>query len=176
MCRAGLPNSLVQLSLTLCLTNFSPHDLCEYENKDYDEESVPQKMPTPLCPLLSQNVIGHLRACLTYYMVDPIRIYFSPYVQGALTKLAKEQVSHKNEDLPQDVLETNTETVETSGGSGPSTGNHLSLSKPLDELETLSVPLSAVMPMYKLDKLRKLAYYFGRKSCPITQPLFWREV
>ena len=46
----------------------------------------------------------------------------------------------------------------------------------LYELEPLSVTISAVMPMYELDKLKELAYYFGEKSYPTTKMLFWQEV
>ena len=69
----------------------SPHVLSENVIKDYEKESEPQKMPTPICPLLSQNVLGHLLAYINYYVVDPIKICLSPSVKGALTNVAKEQ-------------------------------------------------------------------------------------
>jgi hypothetical protein len=43
----------------------------------------------------------------------------------------------------------------------------------LYELEPLSMPPSAVLPMYEL---KELAYYFGEKSYPTMKMLFWREV
>ena len=55
------------------------------------KESEPQKLPTPICPLLSLNVLGHLWAYLNYYMVDPVKICLSPSVKGAFTTVAKEQ-------------------------------------------------------------------------------------
>ena len=127
------------MSLTLCLTTISPHDLREYENEaDNDEENVSQKMPAPLSPLHSQNVLGDLRAYLYQYVLGPISTYLSPNVPETLTKLAEEQVCYDNEDLPQNVLEPNA-------------------SKPLDEPEPLIVSSCAFMPMYELDPLKKLA-------------------
>ena len=90
-CRAGLSYRLVQLSQTLCLMYISPHVLSENVIKDYEKESEPQKMPTPICPLLSQSVLGHLLAYIYYCMVDPIKICLSPSVKGALPDVAKEQ-------------------------------------------------------------------------------------
>ena len=90
LCRAGLSHRLVKLPLTLCLMCISPHALCENVIKDY-KESEPQKLPTPICPLLSLNVLGHLWAYLNYYMVDPVKICLSPSVKGAFTTVAKEQ-------------------------------------------------------------------------------------
>ena len=51
LCRAGLPDRLVPLSLTLCLMSLTPYDLNLNENEaDNDEENVPQKMPAPSVP------------------------------------------------------------------------------------------------------------------------------
>ena len=144
MCRAGLPDRLVRLSLTLYFMNISPYELREYvkkdyielreyKNKDYDEEGELQKMPTPLCPFLTQN-----------YVEDPVEFYFCPYVKGTITKLAKEQVYFTNKDLLQDVLETKL--------------------RPLEEMVPLIVPLTAVLPMYEQNKMNKFAYYFGKNK------------
>ena len=172
MCRAGLPDRLVQLSLTLYFMNVSPYELreyvnkdhielCEYKNKDCDEEGELQKMPTPLYPFLTQN-----------HVVDFAVFYFGPYVKGTITKLAKEQVYFTNKDLPQDVLETYAETVEASGGSGHSTGSHWSPGKPLEELVPLSMPLS----MYERNKSNKFAFYFGKRRDLSTTALLWHDV
>ena len=171
MCRAGLPDRLVQLSLTLYFMNVSPYELheyvnkdhtqlCEYKIKNYDEESELQKMPTPICPILTLN-----------YVEDPDEFYFGPYVKETITKLAKEQVYFTN--LPQDVLKTYAETVEASGGSGRSTGSHWSPGKPLEELVPLSMP---VIPMYEQNKSNKFAFYFGKRRNLSTTALLWHDV
>ena len=90
-CRAGLNYRLVHCVSTLCLMYISPHGLSENVIKDYEKESEPQKMPTPICPLLSQSVLGHLLAYIYYCVVDPIKICLSPSVKGALPNVAKEQ-------------------------------------------------------------------------------------
>ena len=134
MCRAGLPDRLVQLSLTLYFMNISPYvlreyvnkdhtQLCEYKIKNYDEESELQKMPTPICPFLTLN-----------YVVDPDEFYFGPYVKGTIAKLAKEQVYFTNKDLLQDVLETEL--------------------RPLEE----KVPLITPLIMHEQIKIYKSAY------------------
>ena len=122
MSRAWLAHRLVKSPLVLCLTCISPYALCEDVIKN-EEESEPRKLPTPIFPLLTLNVLGHLWSYLKYYAVDPVKFCLSPSVKGDHTKLAKEQARYKNEVLPQDMLETLAETVETGGGSGHSTGN-----------------------------------------------------
>merc|ERR1711888_277524 len=55
--RAGLAHRLVKSPLVLCLTCISPYALCEDVIKN-EEESEPRKLPTPIIPLLSLNMLG----------------------------------------------------------------------------------------------------------------------
>ena len=73
-----------------------PYALSEDVTKN-EEESEPRKLPTPILPLLTLNVLGHLWSYPKYYAVVPFKFCLSPSVKGDHTKLANEQAPYNNE-------------------------------------------------------------------------------
>ena len=153
MCRAGLPDRLVQLSVTLCLTYFSHHALNETEADDYMKDE-PQNVPSPPTAFHSWNVLGAIRAYLHQWVWELITPSLT-FNEETFAELAKEQACEVTEDLPQDEWEPHTMPFYAY--------------VPLSELESLTKPFYASKHLTVLESLTKPCY--ASKPVSMLSPL-----